>query len=59
MRALIRSLAITDVQGDRVRYGIAAIMLGLFFIGVTGFAYPDAIHEAAHNTRHAVNFPCH
>ena len=59
MRALIDALPIADVHVERVRYGIAAILLGLLFIGVTGFAHPDLIHDAAHNTRHAINFPCH
>jgi cobalt transporter subunit CbtB len=44
---------------DAVRYGIAAILLGIVFVGVTGFAPLQAIHDAAHNTRHAVGFPCH
>ena len=59
MRGLLTSLPITDAHGERLRYGIAAILVGLFFVGVTGFAHPDAIHDAAHNTRHALNFPCH
>ena len=59
MRAFIQSLPIGEVDRDSLRYGIAAILLGVVFIGVTGFAHPDALHEAAHNTRHAVSFPCH
>ena len=33
--------------------------LGILFVGVTGFAPLEAIHDAAHNTRHAISFPCH
>ena len=36
-----------------------AILLGIVFVGVTGFAPLQAIHDAAHNTRHAAGFPCH
>ena len=36
-----------------------AILLGLFFILGTGFAHSDAIHNAAHDARHAFAFPCH
>lgn len=32
---------------------------GLFLIFGTGFAQPDALHNAAHDTRHAFAFPCH
>ena len=30
---------------------------GLIFL--TGFAYPEVIHNAAHDTRHSLSFPCH
>jgi cobalt transporter subunit CbtB len=59
MSALIRSIAVPDARRDAVRYGLAAILLGIVFIGVTGFAPIQALHDAAHNTRHAISFPCH
>jgi cobalt transporter subunit CbtB len=59
MSALIRSVALPDVRREALRYGIAAILLGTLFIGVTGFAPLQALHDAAHNTRHAISFPCH
>ena len=59
MSSLIRSVAIPDERPEALRYGIAAILLGIVFIGVTGFAPIQAIHDAAHNTRHSVSFPCH
>jgi len=34
--------------------GLGAVML----FGV-GFTQIDAVHNAAHDTRHAVSFPCH
>jgi cobalt transporter subunit CbtB len=46
-------------EREAFRFGIAAIMLGILFVGVTGFAPIEAIHDAAHNTRHAISFPCH
>jgi cobalt transporter subunit CbtB len=41
--------------------GAAAVaaMLGLFLIWGVGFAAPHVLHEAAHDTRHAIGFPCH
>jgi cobalt transporter subunit CbtB len=59
MSALIRSVALPDARRDALRYGLAAILLGALFISVIGFAPLQALHDAAHNTRHAVSFPCH
>jgi cobalt transporter subunit CbtB len=36
-----------------------AIALGLLVVGFVGFSQIDAIHNAAHDTRHANAFPCH
>jgi cobalt transporter subunit CbtB len=38
---------------------LAAAVLGIAILYVVGFAGPHAIHEAAHDTRHSFNFPCH
>jgi cobalt transporter subunit CbtB len=59
MSDLINSGARPLVQRDELRLGITAILLGIVFVGVAGFAPLEAIHDAAHNTRHAVTFPCH
>jgi cobalt transporter subunit CbtB len=34
-------------------------LIGLFLIYGVGFAQPETIHNAAHDTRHAASFPCH
>ena len=57
--SMTRSVALPGTQREALRYGIAAILLGIVFIGITGFAPIQAIHDAAHNTRHAISFPCH
>ncbi|HBT44250.1 MAG TPA: cobalt transporter, partial [Rhodospirillaceae bacterium] len=36
-----------------------ALMFGAFLVFGTGFAHPQTIHNAAHDTRHAFSFPCH
>lgn len=38
---------------------IAAGLLGLFLIWGVGFANPAEIHNAAHDSRHSMVFPCH
>tara|TARA_B100000029_G_scaffold478044_1_gene523746 strand:- start:84 stop:266 length:183 start_codon:yes stop_codon:yes gene_type:complete len=35
------------------------VALGLSLIIVFGFASPEFIHDAAHDVRHAMTFPCH
>ena len=38
--------------------GIAAL-LGIIILYGVGFAGPDLIHNAAHDTRHSISVPCH
>ena len=38
---------------------LLALLLGAFLVLGTGFAHSDAIHNAAHDSRHAFAFPCH
>jgi cobalt transporter subunit CbtB len=59
MSVLIKTAALPAAQQEAVRYGVLAILLGVIFVGVAGFAPIDAIHDAAHNTRHSISFPCH
>jgi len=38
---------------------IAAAMIGLGLIVITGHVQAAVLHDAAHDTRHANGFPCH
>ena len=38
---------------------LLSILLGAVLIFGVGFASPMAIHNAAHDARHAFAFPCH
>ena len=49
----------TDVSSSLFLPTTLAILLGVFLILGTGFAHPDIIHNAAHDTRHAFTFSCH
>jgi len=44
---------------DRMITVIIAALLGTFMIFGVAIAQPAAFHNAAHDTRHAMNFPCH
>lgn len=34
-------------------------LLGAFIVGFAGFANIEAVHNAAHDYRHSMAFPCH
>jgi cobalt transporter subunit CbtB len=38
---------------------LAAALLGLFIVLGVGFVPVQAVHNAAHDTRHGFAFPCH
>lgn len=38
---------------------LAAMLLGLGLVFVAGLSQAAALHDAAHDTRHAIAFPCH
>jgi cobalt transporter subunit CbtB len=45
---------------DTQLFGIAAAALvGVFLLAAAGFAQASVLHNGAHDTRHAVAFPCH
>ena len=53
----------TTVQGtltqSRRVIAMATLLFGLGLVFVTGFASSATVHNAAHDTRHAMAFPCH
>ncbi len=49
-----RTIPWTDV------YAIsAAVITGVLIISAVGFAGPEMLHNAAHDIRHGLAFPCH
>ena len=38
---------------------MAAILFGVFLVLGVGFAHSNTIHNAAHDSRHSLAFPCH
>ena len=53
----------TDLSGVTPAQRAAAVvvtgLLGLFILFGVGFAQLQAVHDAAHDTRHSIAFPCH
>ena len=59
MASTIASVAPSTDRSEARRVAAIALLVGLGLIFLTGFAYPEVIHNAAHDTRHALSFPCH
>ncbi len=38
---------------------LLAFALGILLLYAVGFAQTEALHDAAHDTRHSFMFPCH
>ena len=38
---------------------VGLLLAGAMLVYFTGFAHSEALHDAAHDTRHALSFPCH
>lgn len=43
----------------RLSASFFAAGLGALLIGGVGFASMPAVHDAAHDVRHVIGFPCH
>ncbi|WEJ57786.1 CbtB-domain containing protein [Devosia sp. FJ2-5-3] len=44
---------------QRLMAGLLALFLGMTLLVGTGFAGDYRLHNGAHDTRHAMGFPCH
>ncbi|CAN7202861.1 CbtB-domain containing protein [Devosia sp. LjRoot16] len=44
---------------QRLIAGVLALFIGFVLVGGVGFASDMAVHNGAHDTRHALGFPCH
>ena len=44
---------------ERIKAVAAALVIGVALIYTTGFAASSNVHNAAHDTRHGLAFPCH
>ncbi|RJF94399.1 CbtB-domain containing protein [Oleomonas cavernae] len=49
------------VAVPRSRLAVAASLfaMGVGFVFLVGFSHPQSLHDAAHDTRHGLSFPCH
>jgi cobalt transporter subunit CbtB len=60
MTTLAPAVSVSSLSlSQRLLAGLTALLLGLVLVGGIGFASEMAIHNGAHDTRHALGFPCH
>ena len=59
----MNTTAVSAVSGlslsQRLIAGLIALVLGFVLLGTIGFASDMRVHNGAHDTRHALGFPCH
>jgi cobalt transporter subunit CbtB len=59
MNATTRTLGAASSTNSRFMQLALAGLLGFFVIGFVGFSQVEAAHNAGHDYRHSMAFPCH
>ena len=59
MSSQAKTPSASSLSSQRISAAAFGGLIGLFLIYGVGFAHPETIHNAAHDTRHAASFPCH
>ena len=59
MTTATSSLGASVSAGSRAMQLALAGLLGLFIVGFVGFSHMEVVHNAGHDYRHSMNFPCH
>ncbi|AIR91124.1 CbtB domain-containing protein [Pseudomonas cremoricolorata] len=53
------TLVTPTTLSQRITVALGASLLGLCLVYFAGFSHIEAVHNAAHDTRHSAAFPCH
>jgi len=56
---MTHSPSATAASSSSVAQRLVAAAIGAFIIGVVGFAQMSVAHNAGHDYRHSMAFPCH
>jgi cobalt transporter subunit CbtB len=54
-----KSTTVLLSASQRIAAGLALIFVGLTLTWTAGLSQSPVAHNAAHDTRHAIGFPCH
>jgi cobalt transporter subunit CbtB len=55
----VKSTTQTISVSQRVTAGAICLFLGASLVFLVGMSHMGAAHNAAHDTRHSIGFPCH
>ncbi|HET9534549.1 MAG TPA: CbtB-domain containing protein [Mesorhizobium sp.] len=58
MTTTTKTLTVATPASRAFQLSLAAL-LGLFVVGFVGFSHMEIAHNAAHDYRHSMAFPCH
>ena len=58
MNTASSSLNATSSASRTAQLGLVAL-LGVFVVGILGFSHMEVVHNAGHDYRHSMAFPCH
>lgn len=53
------TITATRSISQRAAAGLISLFLGATMVFTVGLSHISAVHNAAHDTRHAIGFPCH
>ncbi|WP_460104698.1 CbtB domain-containing protein [Pseudomonas sp. S2_D10] len=59
MSTISSTASSTTTLSQRLSAAILASILGAGLVYFAGFSHIEAVHNAAHDTRHSAAFPCH
>lgn len=51
--------AAAPARAEVLKAAAVAFAAGVALVFTVGFAHPDLLHNAAHDWRHSMSFPCH
>jgi cobalt transporter subunit CbtB len=52
-------LALSAARAEVLKAAFVALFLGVGLVYLVGFSHSDTAHDAAHDSRHSLSFPCH
>lgn len=50
---------VSTPRSEALKAALIAALVGVGLVFLTGFAQTLVLHNGAHDTRHALSFPCH
>jgi len=59
MNTTTSSIGVTASAQSRLLQLALAGLLGIFIVGFSGFSHMEVVHNAGHDYRHSMAFPCH